>query len=79
MYEAMQLLLDLSRRKWSPQPSTEIFVAIDGPPDQVWQIMTATDGLALPQVVPLVFFNAICDKWLLVMYMAAFITSWLIR
>ena len=32
-----------------------IFVAVDGPPDQVWQTMTATDGPALPQVVPLYF------------------------
>ena len=35
------------------------FAGIDGPPDQVWQTMTATDGQALPQVVPLVSFNAI--------------------
>ena len=39
-----------------------IFVAIDGPPDQVWQTMTATDGPALPQVVPLscIFLKLFC-------------------
>ena len=36
-----------------------IFVAIDVPPDQIWQTMTATDGTALPQVVSLVLINAI--------------------
>ena len=45
----------LSRRKWSPRPTMTIIVAIDGPPDQVWQTMTATDGLTLPQVVSLYF------------------------
>ena len=40
--------LDLSRRSWSPAvsgppgPSMAIFVAVHGPPDQVW----------LPQMVP---------------------------
>ena len=45
-----------------PRPYTAIFAAIDGPPDQIWQTMTTTDGLALPQVVPFVFFNATCNK-----------------
>ena len=31
------------------------FVSVDGPLDQVWQTMAATDGLALLQTVPLVF------------------------
>ena len=43
-------------RKWSSEPPTAIFVAIDGTPiDQVWQTMTATDGPTLPQVAPLYF------------------------
>ena len=47
----------LSRLKWPPRTIHGNF-AVDGPPDQVRQTMTATDGPALPQVVPLVFFNA---------------------
>ena len=70
----------LSRCNWSPAttgppgPSAAIFVAIDGPPDQVWQTMTATDGPALPQVVPLYLsmLHAINDTRL-AMYLAAFI------
>ena len=45
----------VTSRNWSPEHLDTNFVAIGGPPDQVWQTVVATDSPALPQVVPYTF------------------------
>ena len=55
LWYGVYIIYGLSRRKWSPAttgPPDHLRQLYD-PPDQVWQTLTATDGPALPQVVPL--------------------------
>ena len=49
------------RHNWSPVHLWQFCCHIDGRQDQAWQTMTATDGPALPEVVPFVLFNAIIN------------------
>ena len=59
-----EIILEIWHAASSPAPYMAIFVVVDDPwADQIWQIISATDAPALPQVVPCIFQAYTCNKW----------------